>query len=181
MAFDLNEIRAELVHGGWRPNHFRVIITNPFESISDLKTPFMVRAAQLPAFNMGRATMYYFGRQTHYPGDRTFEDWQTTVVNDEDFVVRNALELWSGKMNAIKGNISSTNVASELKSTGEITAFGKDGRELRTYRLDGLWPSNIAAIDADWSTTDTIAEFQVTWSFDDAYPISGITGLGPDI
>lgn len=181
MTFSINEIRSELVHGGWRPSHFNVMITNPYDTAADSKLTFMVRAAQLPSFNIGKIAVYYFGRPIFVPGDRNFEDWTTTVINDEDFKIKNALEKWHGKMNSLQGNISSTNLVNELKSVASITAYGKDGRTLRTYQMDGIFPTNIAAIDADWQTTDVVSEFQVTWSFDDCYVTGGETGTGGDL
>lgn len=178
MAFHINEIRSQLVHGGWRPSHFQCIITNPYDNAADLKIPFMVRAAQLPTYNLGQIPVYYFGRPVKYPGDRTFEDWTTTVINDEDFVIRNSLEIWHNQMNALQRNVASTNLVNEMKSTGIFTAYGKDGRVLRQYQLNGLWPATIAAVEADWQATDTIAEFQVTWAFDECEVIGGITGDG---
>lgn len=181
MTFNINSIRSQLVHGGWRPSHFQVIITNPFDTAADLKVPFMVRAAQLPTYNVGKIPVYYFGRPIFVPGDRTFEDWTTTVLNDEDFVIKNSLEVWHGKINSLQGNVSSTNLINELKSTAEITAFGKDGRPVRKYQLNGIFPTNIAAIETDWQSVDTIGEFQVTWSFDDCEVVGGITGEGAEI
>lgn len=181
MPFNINEIRSQLVHGGWRPSHFQVIITNPYDTNSDLKTPFMVRSAQLPSYNLGQIPVYYFGRPIYVPGDRTMEPWTTTVINDEDFVIKNALEIWHNEINANQRNVSSTNLVNELKSVGIIRAFGKDGRVLREYQLNGLWPMTIAAIEADWQATDTIGEFQVTWSFDDCEVIGGITGTGGQV
>lgn len=178
MAFNINEIRGALVHGGWRPSHFQVIITNPYDNSADLKTPFMVRSAQLPSFNIGQIPVYYFGRPIFVPGDRSLEPWNTTVINDEDFVVKNSLEIWQSKINAMQRNVSATNVVNELKSTAIVTAYGKDGRVLRQYQLNGLWPMNIAAIETDWQSTDTIGEFQVTWSYDDSEIIGGTTGDG---
>lgn len=181
MTFNVNDIRSSLVHGGWRPSHFQVIITNPYDTSSDLKAPFMVRSAQLPSFNVGQIPVYYFGRPIFVPGDRTLEPWTTTVYNDEDFVVKNALEVWQGKMNSMQGNITATNLVNELKSTAEVTAYGMDGRILRTYKLNGLFPMNITALEGDWTSTDTIGEFQVTWSFDDCEVTNSITGSGPDL
>lgn len=181
MPFDINEIRSQLVHGGHRPSHFQVIITNPFDNAADLKIPFMVRSAQLPSYNIGQIPVYYFGRPIFEPGDRTVEPWTTTVINDEDFLIKNSIEIWHNEINAMRRNVSSTNLVNELKSTGIITAYGKDGRVLRQYQLNALWPMNIAAMEMDWQATDTIGEFQVTWSFDDCEVIGGITGTGGQV
>lgn len=181
MTFNINDIRGSMVHGGWRPSHFQVIITNPYDTISDLKVPFMVRSAQIPGDNIGQIPVHYFGRPIFVPGDRTVEPWTTTIYNDEDFVVKNSIELWIGKINAMQRNIASTNLVNELKSSAMITAYGKDGRMLRQIQLNGFWPMNLAPIEADWSITDTIGEFQVTWSYDDYEVIGGSTGTGGEV
>jgi len=47
-----------------------------------------------------------------------------------------------------------------------VTQYGKDGRKLRTYAFEGMFPTNIAAISLDWDTTDDIERFDVTFQFD---------------
>lgn len=176
MPFNINEIRAQLVGGGSRASHFQVIITNPVNGTADLKTPFMVKAAQVPSFTQGKIEVSYFGRKIPLPGDRVWEDWTTTVMNDEDHLVRNALEHWSNAMNGFESNIARLGSNPNLyKSQAQITSYGKDGSALRTYQLNGIFPLSISAIEKNWETTDTIDEFQVTWAFDDLIVI-GSTG-----
>lgn len=177
MAFDINEIRSQLVGGGARPNKFNVIITNPFVAAADIKVPFMVKASSIPAFTIGKIDVPYFGRKVPVPGDRTWEDWNTTVMNDEDFLVRNALEQWSNAMNAFRRNIATAGAnPNNYKSTALVTQFGKAGGELRIYQINGIFPINIQSISLDWDTTDTIEEFEVTWAYDDVQIIGGNTG-----
>jgi len=181
MTFNINEIRSSLVHGGWRPSHFQVIINNPFDTSADQKIPFMCRAAQIPSGNVGSIPVYYFGRAINVPGDRTIEQWTVTVINDEDFKIRNTMEAWQGKLNSMQGNIASTNIVNEMKSEGNITAYGKDGRILRQYTVSGLFPINVSAMEGDWSAVDTISEFQVTFAMDDFRVSSGVTGIGAEL
>lgn len=177
MAFNISEIRSQLVYGGWRPTHFQVIISNPFAANSDNKTPFMVKAASLPEFTIGKIPVPYFGRTINVPGDRVWLDWTTTVINDEDFLVRDGLERWSNQMNAFERNVAQAGSnPNNYKSQAIIRAFGKDGTVLREYQLNGAFPTSVTGIDTDWAATDTIAEFQVVWSFDDCQVIGGITG-----
>jgi hypothetical protein len=137
----------------------------------------MLRAAQLPATNIGKIPVFYFGRSISVPGDRTFEEWTTTVINDEDFLIRNGLEKWSNAMNAFTRNVVQNGPeVNNYKSTGIFRAFGKDGRVLREYQMNGLFPLTVSAIEADWSSTDTISEYQVVWHFDDFEILEGSTG-----
>ena len=92
MAFNINEMRSQLVYGGARQNLFQVQILNPANSSGDLKTPFMVQAAQIPASDLGVIPVFYFGRQMKLAGDRTFGEWTVNIVNDEDFLIRNAMD-----------------------------------------------------------------------------------------
>ena len=85
MAFNVNEIRSQLTLGGARPALFQVQFSNPVTAAADLKVPFMVRATNIPSSTRGQVIVPYFGRQVKIAGDRTFVEWNTTVINDEDF------------------------------------------------------------------------------------------------
>lgn len=185
MAFNVNTFRAELEQGGARPTLFEVRLSAPAGGIGgpgvDLitKSPFMVRAAQLPSQQLGTIEASYFGRKIKLAGDRTFEDWNVTVMNDEDFKLRNALEVWQQQINSHSDNLrefGSANPA-QYKAQATVTQYSKTGQPLRTYTFSGLYPSNIAAIDLAWDTNDTIEEFAVTWSYD-YWTVSGATAVG---
>ena len=109
MAFNINEMRSQLVYGGARQNLFQVRINNPANASGDLKTPFMVQAAQIPESTLGVIPVFYFGRQMKLAGDRTFGDWTVTVINDEDFLIRNAMEEWSNRINRLERNVRDIN------------------------------------------------------------------------
>lgn len=180
MAFSINEIRANLTLGGARPSLFQVTITNPVNRVADLKVPFLVRTAQIPASNLGLIEVPYFGRRIKIAGDRRFDPWTVTVINDEDFLIRNAIEQWSNAINSYEGN--QTQLASGApalyKSQATVTHFGKAGEILRVYQFNGIYPETIAQIDLDWATTDSLEEFQVTFQYDSFEVIGGITGNG---
>jgi hypothetical protein len=94
MTFNVNDIRSQLTFGGAKASHFQVQITNPVNGLANLKTPFMVQAANLPESSVGTIEVPYFGRKIKLAGDRTFPEWTVTVINDEDFLIRNAMEEW---------------------------------------------------------------------------------------
>lgn len=174
MAFNINQFKSELVGGGARPTLFQVQITNPVAPGADFKVPFMVRAAGIPESTLGQYTVPYFGRQVKYAGDRTFADWTVTVINDEDFAIRNAMEAWSNFINSHDSNTRA--LPQQYKSTGLITQYSKDGSALRTYVFEGMYPVTIDAIQMDWSQTDTIEEFGVTFQYD-LWRVEGATGI----
>lgn len=174
MAFNINEFKAQLVGGGARPTLFQVQITNPITASADLKLPFMVKSAALPASNLGSYQVPYFGRQVKYGGDRTFEPWTVTVINDEDFLIRNAMESWSNAINSHDSN--SRSLPQQYKSNAIITQFGKNGSALRTYVFEGIYPENVDSIPMSWEATDQIEEFTVTFQYD-LWRVEGATGI----
>ena len=173
MAFNINEIKSQLTFGGAKASLFQVSITNPINGVADLKTPFMVQAAQIPAATLGVIEVPYFGRKVKIAGDRTFAEWTVTVINDEDFLIRNAMENWMAEINTHQGNI---NAKSDYKSQAQITQYGKAGNALREYNFNGLFPTNIGEITMDWNTTDEIETFEVTFQYDWWNVSGGSTG-----
>jgi len=180
MAFNINEIKSQLTFGGAKASLFQVSITNPINGVADLKTPFMVQAAQIPEATMGTIEIPYFGRKVKVAGDRTFAEWTVTIINDEDFLIRNAMEQWMASINSHEGNVTQlgTASASEYKAQAQITQYSKTGAPLRTYNFNGLFPTNIAAIGMDWNTTDDIERFDVTFQYDWWNVSGGVTGDG---
>jgi len=178
MAFNVNEIRSQLTLGGARQSLFQVTIQNPANSIADIKVPFMVRTAQIPSSDLGVIEVPYFGRKVRLAGDRTFGDWTVTVINDEDFLVRNAMEEWSNKINSLQGNLRTFGAASPLlyKANAQVTQYSKTGVPIRTYQFNGIFPSSISPIDLDWNATDQIEEFTVTFQYDWWEVSGGVTG-----
>jgi hypothetical protein len=180
MAFNINEIKSQLTFGGAKASLFQVAITNPINGVADLKTPFMVQAAQIPEATMGVIEIPYFGRKVKVAGDRTFAEWTVTIINDEDFLIRNAMEQWMASINSHESNTTQlgTSSASEYKAQAQITQYGKTGDALRTYNFNGLFPTTIGAITMDWGSNDAIETFEVTFQYDWWNVSGGITGDG---
>jgi hypothetical protein len=178
MAFNVNEIRSQLTLGGARQSLFQVTIQNPANGVADIKVPFLVKAAQIPASTLGTIEVPYFGRKIRLAGDRTFDAWTVTVINDEDFLIRNAMEQWSNQIQSLQGNLRTFGGASPLlyKAQAQVTQFSKTGVPIRTYNFNGIYPSDISAIDLAWDSTDAIEEFTVTFQYDYWEVSGGITG-----
>jgi|TARA_R110000868_G_scaffold9000_9_gene45632 hypothetical protein len=178
MAFNINEIRSQLTLGGARPSLFNVNITNPANSVADIKTPFLVRASQVPASTLGLIEVPYFGRKVKIAGDRTFAEWSVTIINDEDFLIRNAMEQWMQSINSHLGNVRGFGSASDLsyKSTAQVTQYSKVGVPVREYSFNGIFPINITEMEVDWNSTDSLQEFTVTFQYDWWEVTGGTTG-----
>jgi len=178
MAFNVNEIKAQLEYGGARPTLFQVQIINPVEPAGDLKTPFLVNAAQIPEATIGVIEIPYFGRKVKIAGDRTFAPWSVQIINDEDFLIRNAMETWQNAVNSLQGNLRTTGSsgASSYKSDAIVSQYGKTGDLVRQYKFVGIFPTLISNIQLSWEAVDEFERFDVEFQYDYWQVVDGITG-----
>ena len=155
MAFSVNEFRSQMTGDGARPNLFEVSMPFPsFASPANAQTKltFMCKTAQLPGSTVGVVPVNYFGRELKFVGNRTFADWTISVINDEDFIVRNAFERWMNGINSHNFNVRNPLALAPLGYSvdSEVTQFGKQGNTLKKYRFVGVYPTDITPIDVDW-------------------------------
>lgn len=190
MAFNLNTfLQKGLIWGGARPSKFDVQITLPdaiskqMDQTSIERLQFTCKAASIPSFSLGSTEIPYFGRKIKLQGDRTWDDWRITVMNDEDFNSRAMFESWNNSINAVVSNVMAPNTDGSIvsgitpdlteqayKSDWLVTQYGKDGVAIRGYTLIGAWPRVISEMNLDWDATNRIQEFNVTVSFDMMVP-----------
>ena len=162
--------KSKLAGGGARPNLFEVELAFPdalnIDNDVKEKSRVLVKAASLPASNIAPIDINFRGRILKVAGDRTFATWTITVMNDVDFAIRNAFELWMNQINKLSDNTGTTNPA-EYQPDAFVHQLDRDGSTLRTYKFHDVFPTNISAQDLSYETTDTIEEFtvelQVQW------------------
>jgi hypothetical protein len=164
MAFNINEIRANLQFDGARPSLFEIIVRNPATNVGDSKLQFMAKASSIPESIMGVIEVPYFGRKIKVAGVRQYADWSIQVINDEDFAVRRAMEAWHSRINSSETNLRT--IGNAYRSTAFVNQYSKEGEIIRTYTMENCWPINIGAIDLSWDNGDAIEEFPVTFAFD---------------
>ena len=170
MAFNIADFRSAMTSDGARPNLFSVALTFPTiasAATASTKLTFMAHATTLPPSIMGVASQFYFGRQVKFAGDRQFPDWSITVINDEDFLIRNAFETWSDKLNSHSLNVRAAGAVSSTLYTADatVTQYGKTGESIKEYKFIGMFPNTVDPIGLDWGSNDRIEEFNVTFSY----------------
>jgi len=174
MAFNIDQFKVNgLQYGGARPALFQVAVTPPpainLDLTSARKFEFTARASSLPEMTVGSVDIPYFGRKIKIAGDRTFNDWSVTVMNDEDFGVRSMMEKWSNAINRLVSNTRQSDIIflENYKAPGiEVIQYSKDGSILRSYQIIGAFPTTIEAIALDWDTTNQVETFTVNFAYD---------------
>jgi T4-like virus tail tube protein gp19 len=201
MARSISDFKSYLKKGGARPNLFMVRLSFPnLSAVADIggtgsssssglatQTEFLVKTAQIPASNIGTIEVPFRGRMLKVAGDRTFEPWSVTVINDGSFEIRKAFETWSRGINALTENVSQLGYGAnggasycqdmtvfQLSRDGQTpnktpsnpNAPGTDGMEIvRAYKFYDAWPSAVSAIDLSYESNDQIEEFTVEFQY----------------
>jgi hypothetical protein len=162
----ISQFKSQLIGGGARPNLFEVELTFPsIVGVQDENevienSRFLVKAANLPASTVANIDIPFRGRILKIAGDRTFETWTITVINDTSFSIRSAFEKWMNTINKLNDGTGETDPAL-YQVDAKVHQLDREGRTLRKYVFKDVFPTNISAIDLSYETTDTIQEFTV--------------------
>jgi hypothetical protein len=166
----ITDFKSKLSGGGARPNLFEVVLSFPAAAPADAnvldKARFLVKTAALPASNISPIEVPFRGRTLKIAGDRTFDTWTITVINDTDFSIRSAFENWMNTINKVSDNTGITNPAN-YQADAYVYQLDRDGSTLRAYHFYDIFPTNLSAIDLSYDSGGDIeqftAEMQVQW------------------
>ena len=137
----IDDFKAKLIGGGARANLFKATLTFPGYAGGDTElAQFMCKAASLPASIIGQVDIPYRGRQLKIAGDRTYEAWSVTIINDTGFEIRDAFERWQNGMATHKSNTGLTN-PHDYTTDMLVDQLDKDGKTIKQYSFRGAWPT----------------------------------------
>ena len=157
----VDDFKAKLRGGGARPNLFKATINFPAYANGDVElTSFLCEAAQLPGSIMAPIEIPFRGRILKIAGDRTFDVWTPTIINDTDFAIRNAMERWMNGINAHQANTGLT-APVDYQADLIVEQLDRDESILKTYNFRGCFPTSLSPIDLSYGTTNDIERFIV--------------------
>ena len=184
----ISDFKGSLIGGGARPNLFEVELTTLPGGIDWDSSHFsyMCKAATLPASNIANIDVPFRGRIFKVAGDRTIDPWTVTIINDENFNLRNAFEEWTDLIAKLENNMGATDpeaymVNAKVYQLGRGSTpnaksnSGTANSVLKEYEFYNIWPSTVAAIDLSYDSTDTIEEFTVDFQVQ-SYRFNGAGG-----
>jgi len=175
----ISDFKSRLLGGGARPNLFEVELTTLPTSVAlpwqAERFGFLCKAAQMPAQTIANIDVPFRGRIFKVAGDRTIENWSITIINDEDFLFRNAFEEWTQQIANLDDNMGSTNPQSYMVNAkvyqlgrGSTQASQNNGGStnvvLKEYEFIDIFPVSVGSIDLSYDSTDTIEEYTVEFA-----------------
>ena len=186
-ARTLDTFKSKMLGGGVRPNFFECELKFPNIGIDDNdvsdKVRFLVKGANLPASNIAPISVPFRGRELKIAGERTFDTWTVTVINDIDFKIRTAME---ARMQFIgqSGDGSGATNPSDYMEDAVVQQFSRKASSMKNvdgagmevikqYKFYSIFPTNISAIDLSYDSSDQIEEFTVEFQVQYWAPFTG--------
>ena len=155
----IDQFKAQLLGGGPRANRFRVFIPR-----SGNKIEFLCQSAQIPAAQVGVVEQQFRGSVLKLAGDRTFEPWNVTIINDIEFSSRSALESWQRDIQDMDSGEGMTSL-DYLVDRAFVEQLNKDDSVLARYEFFNMFPTSIGAIDLSYETVDALETFDVEFQY----------------
>ena len=184
----ISNFKSALIGGGARPNLFEVELTTLPNGVAwDAdKFRYMCKASSLPASNIAAIDIPFRGRIFKVAGDRTIETWSVTIINDEDFKLRNAFEQWMEQIAKLDNNLGATLPESYMTNAtvyqlgrgstkSSSNSDGNNNAVLKEYEFIDIFPTSISAIDLSYDSSDAIEEFTVDFNVQ-SYSVTGAGG-----
>ena len=166
MAFELSGFKTALTHGGARPSLFQFVFTAAPTGISNSleSMNLFCNVTEIPPLTITPIERQYFGRTVKIPGEMTFGDLSTDIINTESFQVRNEIEAW---MDLINGNVSNHYFTDSTSMYGQATIshYQKDGSLMKTYDFVDIWPTAVGEVALSYDTANDMETFNCTWSY----------------
>ena len=164
----ISDFKGRLGAGGARPNQFRVLLAFPgFVTAADPSYSVLVSGAALPASTVNPAIIQYRGREIKLAGERIFDPWTITVVNDTENSLRKPFEDWMDGMNKKSDNGAVALRPADYQTELVVEHLDRNDEVLRhgTYTLEEAFPINMSEIAIQYAQNDIIEEFTVTFQY----------------
>ena len=160
----IDRFKANISGGGARANQYMVTFGSVAGAVFEQKTQFLVKTTQLPGQTITEIPVNFRGRILNLVGDRTFNPWSITVLNDTDFKIYRGLERWMNGMNNMTDNEGLTNPV-DYQVDAFVDHLDRNGNNVKSYTLRGLFPTEIGGIDLSMGEATEIETFGVTFEY----------------
>ncbi len=160
---NINDFKSALKGGGARANQF--MVTMPFPGFAAVGgetrvMSYLCTTTNLPGMTLAEIAVPFRGRNLYIAGDRTIEPWTVTVLNDTDFLIRNAFERWMNEINNMSDNSGLEN-PSDYMLDAFVDHLDRAGQVIKSYTFRGMWPLTVAAIELTAAEAGEIESFEV--------------------
>ena len=162
---NIREFKTQLADGGARPNQFKVTIPFPYGG-AEGSQQLLISGAAMPASTVNPVITQYRGREVKFAGERIFDPWTITVINDSDMALRGSFEKWMNEINDLgdnSGDLAWANYVCDI--TVEHLDRNDDTLPNGNIILEEAFPINMSEIALQYAQNDIIEEFTVTFQY----------------
>ena len=151
-----------------RSSLFQVSMTGGQGSQGFTNLKYLCKATSIPGLTITPIERQYLGRTVKIPGDITFAELSLTIVNDTDYGIRNALEIWMAGINSHEENKRTyTNSFGSETTTIKLEQLNREGTATSggTFQFINAWPTTVDPIELSFDTASDIEEFTATFAY----------------
>ena len=164
---NINDFKSALKGGGARANQF--MVTMPFPGFAAVGgetrvMSYLCTTTNLPGMTLAEIAVPFRGRNLYIAGDRTIEPWTVTVLNDTDFLIRNAFERWMNEINNMSDNSGLEN-PSDYMVDAFVDHLDRAGQVIKSYTFRGMWPLTVAPIELTAAEAGEVESFEITYRY----------------
>ena len=162
----ISDFKAQLKQGGARSNQFTVELSFPAVAGANgaaYASSFLCNATSLPAVTIENIPLAYRGRPVNFAGERSFAPWNVTIINDGDFLIRNAFERWSNAIanfDATEGIVNPEFYQVDLR----VIQLDRNGGFLKSYKFYDAYPTDLGTMGLAYDNPQ-IQTFDVTFQY----------------
>ncbi len=168
MSTNIANFKANMVGGGARPNHFRVNLTFPafvqLGALAGQQGQFLCKSTSIPTGNISDIPLMFRGRTVHFAGERTFEPWSVTIINDTTFTLKKAIESWQEGIQ-FAGATGGRTAPESYQTDLTVDQLDRNGARIKTYKFIDAYPITMGEISLSYDEATAIEEFPVTFEY----------------
>jgi hypothetical protein len=162
--------------GGTRSNRF--LVSGSFPTGGNF-TNFHIRSTLLPQLVTRTLSYDFFGRKYHYPGEKDYQTWTFTVLDDTGaYDLWRAFQRWQNSINNHETNVSAEILSGQQSYKAynwRIQHLDLSGNQvLKEFVLHGCWPASVNQLTLNMTSPNTPSSFSVLIVFD-YIEITGVT------
>lgn len=164
---NIDDFKSKLIGGGARANLFEVTLNwCPSSSATEIAdASFLIKATSLPASTIGEIDLPYRGRMLKIAGDRTYDKWSVTVINDNNMSIRTRMEEWINYINNNVANVTSALSPLDYYRTLSVVQLDRKENKGKRYDFEGAYPTSISAIELGYDKVNEIEDFTVEFAY----------------
>ena len=173
----INDLKTQL-RGGLRKNKYQIIFNPPGDFMTSEKLNLLCKGSNLPDKVISVVEVFHYGRKYAMRGETTYNtSFDLTFYDDDNFNVRRIFDYWLTLIDNSKKTVEASPAPSAFNEPNyqrdfEIWQLDANQNRVYGYIMHNCFPTTMGTVTYDDSETDSLVEFNVSFSYSEYEPIT---------